>query len=459
MEKTRLHPLQFSWCLRWGLVLCIIPVAQALFVFDIYAAYLAFTQSAAILLAVALLAFLLFRHSSVCLSDDVLLVCEGIVFSRKAAYRLDRISAVACERTILGQMLGASRLTIYFKSEKPVPSVSLWLPRTAAKKLFDRLLPCRQSDGVFEPAGFDKLMFVMLSANIIATAALVTMTVYRLSRLWGENVGDFALLGLHQVQQMFTAFLPAGISAILTLVCVFFFISLLRGSFSCWNFTVARSGNLLLCRGGLFTKWERRVLISAINSSSMHITLWARLVRRYPVYITAGGFSGHELPLISVKAGQEEQVLRRLLPEFCLAQKPLCNPRRRHIGSFLWLSGEVTGLFAVLLLVSFYALPQLSWALGLGVLFGLFWCAVELEAFFKEGVCKNKNRTFSLCYSRLFTRYMVSVYTNDFSMEMRMHPLAANEGRCDVRLYTPSRSTYRIRSVEYSVANRLRFNI
>lgn len=459
MKAVRLHPFQFGWCLRWGLVLCVIPVARALFVFDILAAYHAFTQSLAILLAVSILAYLLWRHSSAELCGDVLAVRSGLFYLRQDSYRIEQLSAVVLQQPVLGRLFGATRLTVYFKSEKPVPCVALWLPTRAAKCFADRLLLVEQTDGLFEPAGFDKLIFVMLSANLIATAALVTMTAYRMTRVFGDGVENVAKLGFSQLRHLFAAFLPAGVSALLTLIFMFLLISLARGAGAAWNFSVSRSANLLLCRGGLFTKCERRILVNCINSSSIHVTPWARVLRRYPVYVTAGGFQGHELPLVTVKAGQEEAVLRHFLPEFCLPQKPMCNPRRRHLGSFLWQGGLILGSFTVLLLVSFSVLPAISWALGLGLLFGLCLCVVGLEAFFKEGVCKNKNRTFSLCYYRFFTRYLVSVYTNDFSLEMRLHPLAASEGRCDLRLFTPSRSTYRVRSVEYSVANRLRFNI
>ena len=91
--------------------------------------------------------------------------------------------------------------------------------------------------------------------------------------------------------------------------------------------------------------------------------------------------------------------------------------------------------------------------------FALVWCLAHLEAFFTEGVCKNENRTFTVQYTRGFTRYLVSVYTNDLAFRLRQNPIAANEGRCNLSIYTPSRTTLRVRSVEYTLANRLQFNM
>lgn len=331
--------------------------------------------------------------------------------------------------------------------------------RADADRLARQLIPAQRAPSFFEPAGFEKLSFVMLSANLIATAALATMTVSRLTKLLGEDVRRLAQMGLSQLEHLFALFLPAGVSAIFTIVFFFLLLSLARGVGATWRFQVTRSGNVLLSHGGLFTRTECRVLLSCVTFSSIHLTPWARLLRRSPVFVSAGGFKGHELPLVTVRTGQEEETLRRLLPEFCLPTHKMCNLRRRHLGSFLIYSGTAAGLCLALMIVSIYALPGITWALAIGLFFALVWCAAQVDAFFREGICKNDNRTFSLSYSRGFTRYLVTLYTNDFSLELKMHPIAANEGRCDLRLFTPSHSTFKIRSIEYSAANHLRFNI
>lgn len=462
MAPVRLHPFHFAKYLRYGLVLCVVPVLRALFVFDVAAAWLAFTQSLAILFAFSVLSALLWRRSKVVCTQHTVTVSAGLLAPHAATYFRDRISAVEVQRTVMGRLFGAARLTLYFKSEKPLPSVQFTLRLKDARRLETRLVPAEEGARLFVPGGFERLRFVMLSANVLATCALSVLTVWRVTKFWGGSWADLRQAlegGLGRAEHLLSAFLPAGISALVTLIFFFGLLSILRGYLATAGFSVQRSGNVLLTRGGLFTRTERRVILSCVNSSSIHITPWARLLRQYPVYVTAGGFKGHELPLATVRPGSEEIALRRLLPEFCMPTARLANPRRRHLGAFLWKSGLATGAALALLVVSVWALPAVSWALGLGFGFGLMWCVCDLEAFFKEGVCKNDNRTFSVQYSRGFTRYLVSLYTNDLAFQLRQHPIAANEGRCDVRVFTPSRSTYRVRSVEYAVANRLSFNM
>lgn len=458
MKTVRLHPLHFAKFIRYGFVLCVFPVLRALFVFDIAAAWTAFTQSLLILLAFTLLAWLLWNHSEVSMDDTCFSAMYGLVIHRTDTFARDRIGAAVVSRPLLYRITGAARLTIYFKSEKPLTSVSFTLPRAKADQFACELLPAVQKPSVFEPAGFDRFLFVMLSANIIATSILSVMTAYRITKMLGQDFEAAALTGLSRAAALFSAWLPTGLSAVVTLALFFTLLSVLQGFFSTTGFTVSRSGGILVCRGGLLTKTERRIAVSAINASTLHITPWARILRRYPVYITAGGFRGHELPLIAVKKG-EEQLLARLLPEFCMPEKPMCNPRRKNWVAYFGKPGGVAGALVVLWIVSRYALPAVSSMLALLFFLSLGPVLIAGEAFFREGICKNTNRTFSLSYSRLFTRYLVSLYTNDLSFELKMHALAAAEGRCDLKVCTPSHITYRLRGLEYSEAKRLKFNI
>ncbi|MEG1932473.1 MAG: PH domain-containing protein, partial [Pygmaiobacter sp.] len=240
---------------------------------------------------------MLWRHSGATFETASFSIRFGVFFRRTASYRNDQVSAVVVSRPPFCRICGAAKLTVYFKSEKPLASVNLVLSKDAAATFARRLVPAEKASSCFEPAGFDRLIFVMLSANIIATGALSVMTVYRVSRLLGQDFEAAAWNGLARATHLFSTWLPAGASAFVTLTLFFTLLSLLSSLASTTGFTVERSGAVLLCRGGLFTKTERRIFIASINVSSLHITPWARLLRCYPVYITAGGFRGHELPL------------------------------------------------------------------------------------------------------------------------------------------------------------------
>ena len=77
----------------------------------------------------------------------------------------------------------------------------------------------------------------------------------------------------------------------------------------------ARNNGVIVAKGGLLTKTERRILAKAVTSCDIRTTPMGRLLRRSSVYLHAGGFSGKDLPLMVYRKGKEAQ-LQKLMPEF-----------------------------------------------------------------------------------------------------------------------------------------------
>ena len=76
------------------------------------------------------------------------------------------------------------------------------------------------------------------------------------------------------------------------------------------------------------TKTERRVRLRCVSACDIRVTPAGRLLRRYPVFIAAGSFTGGEVPLFVVKKGQEARV-EALLPGYSKPDGPLCDPARK----------------------------------------------------------------------------------------------------------------------------------
>lgn len=458
MSAVRLHPFHFLKYIKYGLILCVIPILRAVLAFDIAAAWLAFTQDLLILLACGGILATLWQASCAGLADGVLTVRQGVLLRRPALYRACMVSAVEVCRPLWYRVFGAARLKIYFKAGSGQRRVELVLPGRRARQLARALVPATAAANFFEPVGMDRLIFVLLSANILATSAFSVLAVRRIAKLVGQDLGALALGGITQVEHLLAAFLPAGLSLLAAVLLFFLALSLLASLLRTYRFTATRSGGVLLCRGGLLTHTERRVLVSAITASTLRITPTARLLRRCPVYVSAGGFRGDDLPILALGA-DNAPVLQRLLPEFCPPEGPLCNPRRKSPPQYLWKPGSLSLLLAALLAVSLRAVPAASPLLGLLLCLALASTLCNLEGIFKEGFCKNANRTFTLSYCRGLTRHLVSLYTNDLSLTITRMPQAASAGRCDLRVHTPSRRTYHLRGVEFYRARALKFNL
>lgn len=74
----------------------------------------------------------------------------------------------------------------------------------------DVLLPVRSDTSVFEPTGFERLSFVMLSANIITSSAFALWGVKQLDEVLGQNFQQIALDTFHEAELFAAWYLPTG---------------------------------------------------------------------------------------------------------------------------------------------------------------------------------------------------------------------------------------------------------
>ena len=458
MHPIRLHPLHFLKYVKYFLLLCLLPVLQAVLDFAFFSAWRTLMQEFAILLACGGILAAMHRASSLSLTDGVLMIRSGVLLRRCNRASTAQVSAVELQRNLLCRLFRASVLTIYFRAGSGLRRIKITLSARQARRLARRLVPDAAAASAFTPVGAERLFFMLLSANVIATAFFSVLSARRIFSLLGEDFRALAIDGITRLEHLLTAFVPAGASLVVTIGLLVFALSLFNSLLRTYRFTAARSGGVLLSRGGLLTHTERRVFVDAITASSLRITPAARLLRRCPVYLSAGCFRGEDLPIFTLSKKSVPQ-LRQLLPEFCPPDRPLCNPRRKSLPQYLWKPGSLLILVLSLGIVSLRVLPQVSFLLWILALLALGALLCSLEGFFREGFCRNENRTLSVSYCRGFTRYLVSLYTDDLSLLITRFPTAASAGRCDLRIFTPTRRTYHLRGIEFFRARELEFNL
>ena len=458
MKQIRLHPAHFIKYIKYALLLCVIPIIRAVLAFDILAAWLAFTQDLLILLSCGGILAAFWQSSAAFLEEQAIWVRWGVLFRRLSSYPVKQVSAVEIYRPLQLRLVGASRLTVYFKAGSGLRRLGLTLPRKEAAQMAEQLIPTPRTPEGFEPIGTERLVFVLLSANTIATAFVVVLAVRRTIQLFGTGLRDLAVGGLLRLEHLLAAFLPAGLSLLFALLLIFLGISLLDSLLRTFRFTACRADGVLLCRGGLINRTERRILVNAVSTCTVKISPAARLLRYYPIYLSAGCFRGEDLPVL-VSGRREREALRRLVPEFFPPSGPLCNPRRKSLPQYLWKPGGALLLLLAMWAVSMRELPEISLFLGVGIALMVGCLLCQIEAIFTEGFCRNGNRSLTLSYSRRFTRYLVTVCTDDVSYSITRLPTAAAAGRCDLRVHTPSHHTYHLRGVEFFRAQKLGFNL
>lgn len=457
-RQRRFHIIFAVHYLRYGLLLCLVPMLQALLAFDLDSLWAALRQDAVILLACAAAALALWRATAFRLEDGAVKVTQGVFYRSYHTFGRASIAALEIARPLYCRMLGASRITLYFKTNASPKSYSMFLHKKDAAAVADVLLPVRSDTSVFEPTGFERLSFVMLSANIITSSAFALWGVKQLDEVLGQNFQQIALDTFHEAELFAARYLPTGLAFLVTLGFAVTGFTFLYALLHTAGFKVCRNGGVIISKGGFVTLIERRILVACVSACDVCVTPPARLLRRYPVYLSAGSFRGGDLPVLVYKKG-EERTVERLLPNFCPPDGPLCMPARKSPVQYLWQPGTLLALSLALCGVASYAMPQILPMLFVPVVLALAGLLVSLEGFFREGLHKNANRTLSVCYTRFFTRHEVCVFTLDLSYTLLENPFSVSGGRCDVRVHLPCGLQYRVRGVLQYLAREIPFTL
>lgn len=457
--KGRFHSVYILNFIRYGLFLCLIPMLQALIRFDMESLYSALKQDAVILIAMLLVAVYLWRHAGFVLTDKALVLCMGLGITQKTTILCDEIAVIELERPFWLRILGATRVIVYPATSTNLKAQKLFLSKSQAAAMAEYIMPVRDDVRFYHPSGYEQLALTVLSANVLTTVALIYFSVKETGRLLGANfealLSALALDNLVVLEQWVELFLPAGVAWIITLAFVLWGAALFWSALSTANFKVSRSNGILLSYGGHINHSERRVRAAQIASCDVRTTIVGRILHRKPVYISAGAYTGRDVPILVYQPGKEDLV-RSLLPHFRVCPTTPESVEGRSPAQYLWRSGGTFVLCLVLMAVSAWRLPLLTAPLTVPVVLSLGWLLLSLEAYFTEGVCQNDNHTTSLQYNKGYTRHSVCVFTPDVALTCRQTPFLEKVARCNLTLHLPCRKKVTVRGVRQYTAEQLK---
>ena len=310
-RQRHYHPLAALRFLRKAVVVCLLPLANALLEFSLNALLTALRQDAALLLFLCGASSILLEASSWALDEaGVLRLRWAFISKRERIIRGEALAALTIERPLFFRLLGASRVVLYPVGQPAKRAVTLYLHKEDAQELADRLMPVR--DPVcHRPAGGERAALVVLGANGLSTLALTYLAI-RQSRPFPLTAEAVALSRLNILVRFAAHWLPAGAAWMLVLAGSLFGISLARSFVQTVHYTVWHTADQLGSRGGWLSRFEFRVRSSEISYADVRVSPIARLMKRWPVFVVAGSCRP-ELPLFVYRSGQEE-LFRELLP-------------------------------------------------------------------------------------------------------------------------------------------------
>ncbi len=440
----RFHYLYSIQYIRYAFILSVLPLIHALILFDLPSLARALKQDGIIFIVVMLFSVVQWLAAGYWYSGGRITVQHGVFLNRQTVISRPMIAAIELRQPLYCRLLGACITTIYYK-HRPKP-VTLCLFYEDAAQLADELLPLKRESAIFRAVGAERISFSLLSANLITTGILIVVSAKKTAKSLGNDFNQFAFSNLERMEKFVEQLLPVGLAWLISLIFVLASIALLFSFLHSAGFVVCRNGGVIVAKGGLITKTERRILASAVTACDVRTTPVARLLHRSAVYLHAGGFSGKDMPIMVYRRGNEEQ-LQKLMPEFYVSRSVLGPVRGRSFLQFIWLPGSMFLFFISLSAVSAWLMPQIAPLFWLPCFLLFIALLVSIEGFFTESVRRGFNRTLELCYSRFLTRHRVCIFTSQTEFCFFQHPLLAYRQRCNLILRLPCGLRFRIRSI------------
>ena len=443
MTEKHLHPFAVLRFLRRTLIVYLLPLVQVLFERNWEALYTALRQDAVLFGVITALCWVILHASSWALDNT-----GALHLHWKLGLRLDRtlrgemLAALTIDRPLLFRMAGASRVTLYPVGASKKRTVTLCLTKANAEALADQLMPI-EAPKIHRPAGGERAALGFLGANSLSTLALFLLAVRQT-----REAPDWANASLAHLQISFLArfaarWLPAGAAWLLAAAGFLFGASLVRSFAQTVHYTVWHTADQIGSRGGWLERFECRVRISQISFADVRLSPAARLMKRWPVFVTADCCSP-ELPLFVYRSG-EEAMFRELLPEFRMPPDLLARTEQRSLVFFLP-AGIPFALCGLLTLVSATVLPGLTVTLLIPTLFfGVLLCGA-VSGYRREGLWLREGRMTLRRQEGLYL-HSICVFHPDVCLTAMQSPWAAKVDRTNLTLTFPGWVKLKVRSV------------
>ena len=441
-EEKHFHPFAALRFLRKTLAVYLIPLVNVLFERNGPAFWTALRQDAILFALLCGVSWVILRFSSWQLDEaGVLHLRWKLLFKLDTTIRGEALAALTLERPALFRLGGATKITLYPTGQPQKHVIPLCLRRADARELADRLLPI-ETPTLHTPAGSERAALVLLGANGISTLALVALAI-RQTRQLPLDAETLAFAHLGHLAAFAARWLPAGAAWLLTLATALFGASLARSFAQAVHYEVWHTATQIGSRGGWINRFECRVRSAQISYADVRVSPAARVLKRWPVFVTAGCCTP-ELPLFVYRSGGEA-LFRELLPEFQMPPDVRADTTQRSL-IFFAPAGIPFALCLLLTLVSATVLPQLTLTLLIPTLFFGALLTGAAAGYRREGLWLREGRMTLRRQQGLYL-HCICVFHPDVCLTAAQSPWAASVGRTNLTLTFPGWVKLKVRSV------------
>ncbi len=443
MNERRLHPFTVLRFLRKTLVVYLLPLVQVLFERNWTALHTALRQDALLFLLLCAVSWGILHVSSWSMDDTGVFHLHwrlGIRLDR--ALRGEMLAALTIDRPLLYRMAGASRLTLYPVGAAQKHTLSVCLPKADAEAVADQLMPL-VNPTLHRPAGGERAALGFLGANGLSTLALFVLAVRQTRDVPDWNPAVFAQIQVNFLARFAARWLPAGAAWLLAAAGFLLGASLMRSFAQTVHYEVWHTATQIGSRGGWIDRFECRVRSAQISYADVRVSPAARVLKRWPVFVTAGCCTP-ELPLFVYRSGGEA-LFRELLPEFQMPPDVRADTTQRSL-IFFAPAGIPFALCALLSLVSVTVLPAMTVTLLVPTVFFFVLLCGAVMGYTREGIWLREGKV-TLRRQEGVYLHCICVFHPDLCLMGFQSPWAANVRRTNLTLIFPGQVRLKVRSI------------
>lgn len=462
-KEYKAHPLMIFSFIKPLLFALAIPLATAVLRYltdrkltNILALEV-FTFSAIILIGIA--RCLTFR---LILRNDMLTIKSGVILMRTAQIKLSRISSVQTERNPIDMIFRS----VTFRINTEAGSLK--------QSDFKFKLKHRDSTEISEFLYSDKTVHrVRFSAVRVAIMAAATSSaatgmiigvpiIHRIGQLLGIGLEQMLLDEINNVSNKFQNYFPPIVNTVTLIILLAYTTSFVYSFIKHINFKLSFGEESLVVRSGFFVRIKTAFKRSRVNNVKIEQTLIMRLIKRYSMKVSIGGFDdAKSVSQVVVPSGKRRTILQEFYEyfPFLLPDGNLLRPERKLTikNRFLFwpaLYLLLTTAVAIYSSLRFPDFDRLIQFLTL-VMFGVILCyAFTCLYEYRYGSLKLGENVFAQSNRFFSTREFYCPKKNIGQIKITRFPLDIHQGICRIRLTICSENadSVRVRFLNYEQA-------
>lgn len=404
------------------------------------------------------------------LSDDGILIRQGVLFPRFRFISFNKISVITIENTYYLRPFKAAKLSadtdgggvkhsdfeITMRRKQVEELIQLMKNATIRKNVLKK---------VYLPKNFHIAVLSFLSSNSLTGVLFVYALVTGASRIFGQEVEDHFVEQITHYASFFASDKMPIMTAVLTFVIVIgWLISFSKNLVRHLKFSAIRHGGLINIESGVFTKHQYYIATKRINLVELRQNISTKIFGLYTTSIHSNGYGKKKDELsVLMPAGSNRDItenLQILVPEIPFTKREI-QPKLKYLTRILM--PTTACMVATLYLTNkgkhiFPDFSQFVSYLGLmGVIgFGMYF-VVKVISFFHTGIGAS-NKTFTLYYTKGLQIKTVSVPKKRIvKTKIKRSIFQLSAGSCDVIFYTASEGTVRhkVANMNYNEAKQI----